>query len=67
LVKDLTEVILPAAFEGIRYVPIPRIEVSDPQIDAVVENLVIESDNLMPNMVEIANGKFVIQFMRNNC
>jgi hypothetical protein len=58
LVKDLTEVILPALFESIRYVPIPRIEVSDPQIDAVVENLVIESDNLMPNMLEIANGKF---------
>ncbi len=57
LVKDLTEVILPATFENIRYVPIPRIEVSDPQIDAVIENLVIESDNLMPNIFEIANGK----------
>lgn len=57
LVKDLTEVIIPAAFENIRYVPIPRIEVSDPQIDAVIENLVIESDNLMPNILEIANGK----------
>lgn len=59
LVKDLTEVILPSMFESIRYVPIPRIEVSDPQIDAVIENLVIESDNLMPNILEIANGKFL--------
>ena len=58
LVKDLTEVILPAAFEGVRYVPIPRIEVSDPQLDAIVENLVIESDNLMPNMLEIANDNY---------
>jgi hypothetical protein len=57
LIKDLTEVIIPATFENIRYVPIPRIEVSDPQIDAVIENLVIESDNLMPNILEIANGK----------
>jgi Family of unknown function (DUF5923) len=57
LVKDLTEVILPNVFESIRYVPIPRIEVSDPQIDAVIENLVIESDNLMPNILEIANGQ----------
>lgn len=56
LVKDLSEVILPAIFENIRYVPIPRIEYSDPQIDAVVENLVIESDNLMPNILEFANG-----------
>jgi hypothetical protein len=59
LIKDLTEVILPSMFESIRYVPIPRIEVSDPQIDAVIENLVIESDNLMPNILEIANGKFL--------
>jgi len=57
LVKDLTEVIIPAVLENIRYVPIPRIEVSDPQIDAVIENLVIESDNLMPNILEVANGK----------
>lgn len=58
LVKDLTEVILPGVFEGIRYVPIPRIEYSDPMIDAVVENLVIESDNLMPNVMEIAGDNY---------
>lgn len=57
LVKDLSEVIIPGIFESIRYVPIPRIEYSDPLIDAVVENLVIESDNLTPNVLEIANGK----------
>jgi len=62
LIKDLSEVIIPAAFENIRYVPIPRIEISDPMIDAVVENLVIESDNLMPNIFEIANGKLFIAF-----
>jgi hypothetical protein len=56
LIKDLTEVIIPAIFENIRYVPIPRIEYSDSAFDAVIENLVIESDNLMPNMLEIANG-----------
>lgn len=56
LIKDLTEVIIPAVFENIRYVPIPRIEYSDPAFDAVIENLVIESDNLMPNILEIANG-----------
>jgi len=59
LVKDLTEVILPDIFENIRYVPIPRIEVSDPMADVVVENLVIESDNLMPNVLEIANDNYI--------
>ncbi|KAI6708492.1 hypothetical protein PZA11_003112 [Diplocarpon coronariae] len=59
LVKDLTEVILPGIFESIRYVPIPRIEFSDPTMDAVIENLVIESDNLMPNVFEIANDNYL--------
>ncbi|KAI0436234.1 hypothetical protein F4803DRAFT_572777 [Xylaria telfairii] len=58
LVKDLTEVIIPAAFETVAYIPIPRIEYSDPQIDAIVENLVLESDNFMPNVFEIASDNF---------
>ncbi|KAF8421047.1 hypothetical protein EV426DRAFT_226581 [Tirmania nivea] len=58
LVKDITDVIIPDIFENIRYVPVPRIEYSDPMIDAVIENLIIESDNLMPNLFEISNDSF---------
>lgn len=58
LVSDLSNVILPAIFENIRYVPIPRIEFSDPMLDAVVENLVIESDNLMPNVFEFGSDNY---------
>ncbi|KAF2161296.1 hypothetical protein M409DRAFT_28335 [Zasmidium cellare ATCC 36951] len=58
LIKDLTEVLLPAFFEHIRYVPIPRIEFSDSQIDAVVENLVIEGDNLAPNQLEFGSDNY---------
>lgn len=58
LIKDLTEVIIPGIFENTRYVPIPRIEVSDPMIDAIVENLVIETDNLMPNALEIGSDNY---------
>lgn len=58
LLKDLTEVIIPAAFENVAYIPIPRIEYSDPQIDAIVENLVLESDNFMPNVLEVASDNF---------
>lgn len=57
LLKDLSEVILPGIFESVQYVPIPRIEYQDPQFDAVIENLVVESDNLMPNILEFTNGK----------
>ncbi|ESZ96076.1 hypothetical protein SBOR_3553 [Sclerotinia borealis F-4128] len=53
LVQDLTNVIIPAAIESIRYMPIPRLEYRDPQTEVVIENLVIESDNLMPNLVNI--------------
>lgn len=58
LIKDISQVIIPDIFESIRYVPIPRIEYSDPQFDAVVENLVLEGDNLMPNSFEIGNDSY---------
>ncbi|PGH14450.1 hypothetical protein AJ80_05895 [Polytolypa hystricis UAMH7299] len=58
LMKDVTSVIMPAVFESIRYVPIPRIEVSDEMVDVVIENLVIESDNLMPNAVEFGSDNY---------
>jgi len=58
LVTDLTTVILPGFFESVRYVPVPRIEYTDHMMDAIVENLVIESDNLMPNVLEIGNDSY---------
>ena len=58
LVKDLTEVILPSVLENISYIPIPRIEYSDPQFDAIIENLVLESDNFMPNVAEVASEHY---------
>jgi hypothetical protein len=58
LIKDLTEVIVPAALENIAYIPVPRIEFSDHQIDAVIENLVLESDNFAPNVLEIASDNY---------
>lgn len=52
LLKDVTEVILPLALESASYIPIPRMEYSDPQVDLIIENLIIESDNLAPNVLE---------------
>jgi hypothetical protein len=53
LLKDVTSVILPEILEKLYYVPIPRMEYSDPQFDIIVENLIIESDNLAPNILEL--------------
>ena len=66
LAKDLTEVLLPAFFENVRYVPIPRIEFSDKMIDAVVENLVIEGDNLAPNVMEFGSDNYFRWGRRGN-
>lgn len=58
LVKDLTDVIIPGILVNVRYVPIPRIEYTDPTIDVVVENLVVESDNLAPNVLELSTDNY---------
>lgn len=58
LVKDLTDVILPAVLENIAYIPLPRIEYSDPQFDVIIENLVLESDNFAPNILEVASDNY---------
>lgn len=58
LLKDLSNVVVPGIFVNVRYVPVPRIEYTDPMIDAIVENLVIESDNLAPNSFEFGSDNY---------
>ena len=58
LVKDLSSVVVPGIFESVRYVPVPRIEYSDPMVDAVIENLVIEGNNLAPNSFELGSDNY---------
>jgi hypothetical protein len=53
LLKDVTSVILPEFLEKLYYLPIPRMEYSDPRFDIIVENLIVESDNLAPNILEL--------------
>ncbi|KAK2770263.1 hypothetical protein CKAH01_14841 [Colletotrichum kahawae] len=60
LLKDLSEVIIPSLFENVAYIPVTRIEYSDPQFDAVIENLVLESDNFMPNVLEINSENYFL-------
>ncbi|KAJ4260622.1 hypothetical protein NW762_007366 [Fusarium torreyae] len=58
LLKDLRDVILPSALESIAYIPIPRIEYTDSQVDAIIENLVLESDNFAPNILEVSSEHY---------
>lgn len=58
LVKDLTQVIIPAFVENVQYIPVPRIEYQDPQFDVVIENLIVEADNIFPNSAEITSNNY---------
>ncbi|EFP80265.1 uncharacterized protein PGTG_06221 [Puccinia graminis f. sp. tritici CRL 75-36-700-3] len=51
--EDITTVILPGLLRHIGYIPIPRIEYTDSQLDLVIENLTLEGQNLLPNSVEL--------------
>ncbi|KAJ4423189.1 hypothetical protein N0V82_002183 [Gnomoniopsis sp. IMI 355080] len=42
LVADAIHVFVPKLVEAIQYIPIPRVEVSTPEIDLLLENLIIE-------------------------
>ncbi|GAA5822401.1 hypothetical protein JCM11251_006326 [Rhodosporidiobolus azoricus] len=51
--SDIRKVILPALFTQIGYVPIPRAEYTSKDVDLVIENLTLETANLLPNIFEI--------------
>jgi len=51
--KDIRQVIAPAVLNQIGVIPIPRIEYTDKTIDMVVENLVLQGTNILPNIIEL--------------
>lgn len=51
--NDIRRVILPTVIEQIGYVPIPRAEYSDKNIDLVIENLVLQGSNIFPNIIDL--------------
>lgn len=42
LISDAINIFLPLIIQGIQYIPIPRLEVSTPAIDLLLENLILE-------------------------
>lgn len=52
LLNDMRMTLLPAFIDEIKYIPIPRIEYSDPQYDIVIENLILSGDSLLPNVFD---------------
>jgi hypothetical protein len=58
---DIRKVILPGLIERVGYVPIPRVEYTDPQLDLVIENLTLQGKNLFPKYVLL----FLLTFTRS--
>ncbi|KAF1848509.1 uncharacterized protein K460DRAFT_384620 [Cucurbitaria berberidis CBS 394.84] len=42
LIQDAINVFVPLGIQAIQYIPIPRLEVSTPEVDMLLENLIIE-------------------------
>ncbi|KAF2244560.1 hypothetical protein BU26DRAFT_568576 [Trematosphaeria pertusa] len=49
LVQDAINVFVPLLIQAIQYVPIPRLEVSTPEVDLLLENLIIEPGKTINN------------------
>jgi hypothetical protein len=49
LIEDALHIFFPLLIQAIQYLPIPRLEVSVPEIDLLLENLIIEPGNTVNN------------------
>lgn len=49
MTSDLINVFLPVLIQAVQYVPIPRLEVSTPDVDLLVENLILEPGRTVNN------------------
>ena len=49
---------IPGFIEQLGYVPIPRIEYTDEQLDLVIENLALSGKNIFPNVITVETRNF---------
>ena len=49
LIQDSLHVFIPLLIQAVQYVPIPRLEISVPEIDLLLENLIIEPGHTINN------------------
>ncbi|KAI8847603.1 hypothetical protein BC829DRAFT_476181 [Chytridium lagenaria] len=53
LVMDITHVIIPMLWEDLKYIPIPRVEHRSRDWHIVVENIILTTENIVPNLMEL--------------
>ncbi|KAL5501687.1 hypothetical protein ACEPAH_8947 [Sanghuangporus vaninii] len=59
LLTDIRKVILPTLIEKIGYVPIPRVEFVNKNIDLIIENFTLQGRNFLPKIFEINVQNYV--------
>ncbi|KAI1785937.1 hypothetical protein LXA43DRAFT_1113109 [Ganoderma leucocontextum] len=55
---DFRQKIIPGFIDELGYVPIPRIEYTDEQLDLVIENLALSGKNIFPNLITVETRNF---------
>ena len=55
---DVRRKMIPGFIEELGYVPIPRIEYTDEQLDLVIENLALSGKNLFPNLITVDSRNY---------
>ena len=60
LIEDSLQVFIPLLIQAIQYIPIPRIEISVPEIDLLLENLIIEPGRTI-NQTSFLPYKLLVQ------
>lgn len=50
---------VPVILEKMQYFPIPRLEIEQPDFDVVLENLNLQTANVLPKLAEFRNNNFV--------
>ncbi|TBU30300.1 hypothetical protein BD311DRAFT_236054 [Dichomitus squalens] len=63
---DVRQKIIPGFIEQLGYIPIPRIEYTDDQIDLVIENLALSGKNIFPNLITMETHNFAKLSAFNN-
>ncbi|KAL2055407.1 hypothetical protein ABVK25_004215 [Lepraria finkii] len=60
LIEDSLQVFIPLLIQAIQYIPIPRLEISVPEIDLLLENLIIEPGRTI-NQTSFLPYKLLVQ------
>ncbi|KAJ3208953.1 hypothetical protein HDU67_006466 [Dinochytrium kinnereticum] len=64
LVMDITHVIIPMLWEDIKFIPIPRVEHKSRDWHIVVEDIVLTTENVVPNLMEVKMKNSVLFGLR---